>query len=194
MVPEIIILSIISILALYFRNKEFKFRDIKIEIKGYIILIIMAVIEITAQFLFKKFMGSNVLKILSLHWTIYFAIFIVSILNFEKPFMKLMFIGTLLNFIAIVSNDFKMPVLVSHVLSDVEAKKMYLLSGKDLIHSLLTENTKFKFLCDIITLPHPYPFPKTISVGDIFLLLGFFMFWQNTSTLPDKKKHPNKFT
>ena len=188
MVPEIIILSLLSFLILFLRNKEIKLYDIKVEIKGYKILIIMAVIEIAAQFLFKRFTGNNILKVLSFHWTIYFALFIVSIINFEKPFMKLMFIGTLFNFIAIVSNDFKMPVLVSQILTDVEIKKMYLISGQDLIHSLLTEDTNFKLLCDIITLPHPYPFPKTISIGDIFLLLGVFMFWQNAYPSTNQKK------
>lgn len=180
MIPEIIILSFLSIIILIYRNKEFKFNNINIEIKGYKVIIIMAVIELTAQFLFKRFTDNNLLRILSMHWTIYFGILIVSIINFEKPFMKLMFVGTLLNFIAIIFNDFKMPVYVSHLLTDVEAKKMYLSTGQDLIHSLLTEDTKFKIFSDIITLLPPYPFPKTISIGDIFLLSGFFMFWQNT--------------
>lgn len=192
MIPEILILSFLSIIILKLRYKEFKFSHMKLEIKGYTVLILMAVIEITAQFLFKRYSDSSLLKVLSMHWTIYFGLFIVSIINFEKPFMKLMFIGTLLNFIAIIFNDFKMPVYVSDILSDVEAKKMYLLSGQDLIHSLLTEDTKFKIFADIITLPPPYPFPKTISIGDIFLLLGFFVFWQNaypSSTLHEKSAH-----
>lgn len=104
--------------------------------------------------------------------------------------MKLLFIGTLLNFIAIVSNDFKMPVLVSEVLSNVETKKIYLQTGQDLIHSLLTEDTKFKILCDIITLPPPYPFSKTISIGDVSLLLGMFTVWQESATHSKKSQEP----
>ncbi len=178
MLPEIIIISIISIVTLAIRNKMPKLSDIKIEIKGYQVLIAAAVIEIVAGFLYRNFSNSSLLKILSLHWLIYLALFIVTILNFEKPFMKLLFAGTLLNFIAIVSNDFKMPVLVSEILSDTETKRLYLQTGQDLVHSLLTDDTQFKVLCDIITLAPPYPFPKTISLGDISLLLGVFAFWQ----------------
>jgi hypothetical protein len=180
MIPEIIILSLFSFIILYFRKKKLNIFDMNLEIKGYQILIIAAVIEITAEFLFKNISNNNTPKILSLHWLIYIAIFAVTLLNIKKPFMKLLFIGTLLNFIAIVSNDFKMPVLVSEMLSNVEAKKIYLQTGQDLVHSLLTDDTKFKYLCDVITLSPPYPFPKTISIGDIFLLLGVFAFWQES--------------
>lgn len=180
MIPEIIFLSIVSIFILFIKNRKIDLSNIKISIKGYQILIIAAATEIAAEFLYNNFSSNALLKILSLHWLIYLSIFFVTMLNFNKAFMKLLFAGTLLNFIAIVSNDFKMPVLVSEVLSNVEAKKLYLQAGQNLIHSLMTEETKFKVLCDIITLPPPYPFPKTISIGDIFLLLGIFVFWQES--------------
>ncbi len=180
MIPEIIILTLISILILFLRKKTLDFPILKLEIKGYQILIITALMEVTAEYLFKNFSHNEFIKALSFHWIIYFAIFAVTLLNFKRPFMKLLFIGTLLNFIAIVSNDFKMPVLVSELLSNTESKRLYLQTGQDLIHSLLTKNTNFKILCDIITLPPPYPFPKTISIGDIFLLTGIFYVWQES--------------
>ena len=179
MIPEILILTLISIIILLIRKHRLDTSILKLEIKGYQVLIIAAVIEITAEFLYNNFSPNGFIRILSLNWLIYFAIFVVTTLNFKKPFMKLFFIGTLLNFIAIISNDFKMPVLVSEVLSNTEAKKLYLQTGQDLIHSLLTEKTRFKIFCDIITLPPPYPFPKTISIGDILLLLGVFSVWQD---------------
>jgi hypothetical protein len=191
MISEIIFISILSIfLAILILLTTKKRPDIinrNFEIKGYKLLILTAVIEITAQFFFKKFPGSNLLKFLSLSWLIYFAVFYVAARNISKSYMMLFFIGTLLNFIAIVSNGFKMPVLVSEILGDTEAKKIYLQTGKDLIHSLLTDKTKFKFLCDIITIPSPYPYPITISAGDVFLLAGVFAFWQDI--FEGKKSH-----
>ncbi len=180
MIPEILILTIISILILLIRKKTLDISIIKLEIKGYQILIITALIEITAEYLFKHFSNNEFIRVLSFHWIIYLAIFAITLLNFKKPFMKLLFFGTLLNFIAIISNDFKMPVLVSEILTDTEAKKLYLQSGQNLIHSLLTKDTNFKILCDIITLSPPYPFPKTISIGDVFLLIGVFFVWQES--------------
>ncbi|MPM19768.1 hypothetical protein SDC9_66194 [bioreactor metagenome] len=183
MISEIILISILSILIailiLIATKKSPDITNRNFEIKGYKLLILTAVIEITAQFLFKRFPSSSLLRYLSLSWLIYFAIFYVAAINIKKSYMMLFFIGTLLNFIAIASNGFKMPVFVSDVLGDVEAKRLYLQTGQDLIHSLLTDKTKFKFLCDIITIPSPYPFSKTISVGDVFLLAGVFAFWQD---------------
>jgi len=183
MITEIILISLLSIffaiLNLSIRKRKFNFSSNKVKIRGYKVLILMAVIEITAQFLFKKYTDNNLLRILSFSWLIYIAIFYVTSLNIKKSYMMLFFMGTLLNFIAIASNDFKMPVLVSEILTDVESKKEFLLNGQDLIHSLLTSDTKFKFLCDIITIPPPYPFSKTISIGDVFLLSGIFAFWQD---------------
>lgn len=183
MLFEIIFFSLLSIITaiivLLFKKRSFDLNRYNINIRGYKLLILAAVIKITAEFLFKKYTDITLLRILSLNWVIYFGLIYVSLLNIKNPFMMLIFLGTLFNFAAIAANGFKMPVYVSEQLFDVEAKKMFLLSGKDLVHTLLTEETKLKFLCDIITLHPPYPFPKAISLGDVFLLAGVFAFWQD---------------
>ena len=183
MIYEIIFFSLLSviigIITLSVQKRKFDFDKYHVRIRGYKVMILAAVIKITAEFLFKRYTNISILRILSLNWIIYLGLLYVSFLNIKKSYMMLIFIGTLFNFLAIATNDFKMPVYVSELLSDVEAKKMFLLSGKDLVHSLLTEETKLKFLCDIITLHPPYPFPKTISVGDVFLLSGIHAFWQD---------------
>lgn len=194
MIPEIIFTSILSIIIaivnLAAKKQDLDFLNKEVKIKGYEMLIAAAVIEITAQFLFKRNPGSSILRFLSMSWLIYFALFYVTLHNISKSYMMLFFIGTLMNFIAITSNGFKMPVYVSDALSDIEAKKIYLQTGKDLIHSLLTDSTRFKILCDIITIPSPYPYPITISIGDVFLLSGIFAFWQDL--LEGKKRVKTK--
>jgi hypothetical protein len=108
-------------------------------------------------------------------------------MNIRKDFMKPLFVGTLFNFIAIISNDFKMPVLILNS----EKNRIFLQSGQDLIHSLLTDSTHFKILCDIITIPYPYPFVKTISIGDVLLLVGIFIFWQKAFVNNEQSKVQN---
>jgi len=183
MVFEIIFFSILSIISativLLFKKRSFDLESYNLNIRGWKILILSAVVKITAEFLFKKYPGISLLQILSLNWVIYFGLIYVSLLNIRSSYMMLIFFGTLFNFAAIAANGFKMPVYVSDLLNDVEAKKMFLLSGKDLVHTLLTEETRLKFLCDIFTLHPPYPFPKAISVGDVFLFAGVFAFWQD---------------
>lgn len=183
---EIILVSVFSLLILLLRNGKPLISKINIEIKGYKLLIAMAVIEITAVFLSKRFPDAALFRILSMSWLIYLPIIAVSLLNIKKHYMKLFLAGTLLNFTAIVSNGFKMPVYINESIQNSLATKQYLESGMDLIHSLLTESTRFKYLCDIITLPPPYPFVKTVSIGDILLLCGIFLFIQiefNTSNI-----------
>ncbi len=194
---EIVFFSLLSIVTaiifLKIKKRKFNFNRYKVRIRGYKVLILAAFIKIAAEFLFRIFANVSLLRILSLNWIIYFGLLYVSLLNIKKSFMMLVFFGTLFNFAAILANDFKMPVYVSELLTDVEAKKIFLLSGKDLVHSLLTEETRLKFLCDIFTLHPPYPFPKTISVGDVFLLAGIFAFWQDlfyeSSIRPKRSKH-----
>lgn len=189
MIPEIILFSIISIVTLLLRGK--KINTVNFKIKGYHILIIAAAIELAAEFVYKNFGSDGLLKPLSFHWLIYLAILAVTLLNFNKTFMKFLFIGTLLNFIAIISNGFKMPVLITELISNAESKRIYLQTGQDLIHSLLNEETRFKILCDIIPLPPPYPYPKSLSIGDVFLLIGIFTAWQESSYKKIKISHPS---
>lgn len=177
---EMILVSVVSLLILNFRKGSLDISKFQIEIKGYKVLILMAAIEITAILLFRQFSDVNLLRVLSMFWIIYFPILIISLLNINKHCMRLFFIGTLLNLTAIVFNDFKMPVYIAQAAANGQTTIAYLSSGSDLIHSLLNDTTRFKFLCDIITLPPPYPFVKTISLGDIFLLSGIFIFWQES--------------
>lgn len=48
----------------------------------------------------------------------------------------------------------------------------------DLGHTLLVAETKMKFLSDIIFIGPPYPLPKILSLGDLFLIVGVFWFIQ----------------
>ena len=180
---EIIIVSVISILILLIRKVKLDLSKIKLEIKGYQIFIIAAAIEFIAVFLFKKYPDFKIFEILSVSYVIYPAIIIVALINIKSNYMKLFFLGTLLNFIAIAFNGFKMPVYIPESAANSQATIVFLESGLDLIHSLMTDSTRFKILCDIITIPPPYPFVKTISLGDILLLLGIFVFWQETFSL-----------
>ena len=112
------------------------------------------------------------------------------IMNIEKKYMRLLLIGILLNLIVIAGNGGKMPVSLNglkgmHVETALPHREF------DIKHIGITENTKFKYLADIILIPKPYPFPKILSIGDIFLMLGIFMFFQEEIFI--KKKEDPKF-
>lgn len=100
------------------------------------------------------------------------------ILNIKKKFMKFILIGIMLNFIVIFANGGKMPVSFKgftgyeHYTENMPEKSF------DIKHSLVTEDTKLVYLADVIVIPRPYPLARIISVGDIFLMIGVFLFFQ----------------
>ena len=79
-----------------------------------------------------------------------------------------------MNLIAIDLNNGFMPVDASilNYMSDSFAEGMRL----DAIRVISDSSTKVKFLIDNIVIPRPYPLPKILSIGDILLSLGGFLF------------------
>jgi hypothetical protein len=43
-------------------------------------------------------------------------------------------------------------------------------------HQILTESSNLGFLGDIIPLTHPYPREQVISIGDVIMNIGIFIF------------------
>jgi len=93
--------------------------------------------------------------------------------------MKLIGIGVAINFIAILANGGRMPVSAKALLKADMGDMLPLLNSKSyVIHTLLTEKSHLKFLTDIIPLPHPYPKPRVLGVGDIVMSIGLFILIQ----------------
>ncbi len=87
--------------------------------------------------------------------------------------------GILINFIAILANKGQMPVSLWALKKAGMLNFLPLLTSKNYtIHTLLTSESKLKFLADIIPLPPPYPRPKVVSVGDVIMAVGVFFLIQ----------------
>lgn len=162
-----------------------KFKDIgELNIrKGYLFIIGFG-IEFLSVFLYAKniegisdFLGEYFIFIHSLS---YLLIFIGLIYNFNRKSMILVFIGALLNYIVIVANGGQMPVSGSGLsLLGMEQYLEVLKSNSVITHTLINDSTNLYFLGDIIPTPKFYPFPKMISIGDVFLGIGIFALIQN---------------
>ena len=89
--------------------------------------------------------------------------------------MNIIHTGVILNGLPILFNGGKMPVS-ENALINLGMKDTLLVLEKNLMfnHTLITENTRFKILSDII--PLKYPYPNVISIGDIFIILGIMLF------------------
>ncbi|MDO6657262.1 DUF5317 domain-containing protein [Anaerobacillus sp. 1_MG-2023] len=101
--------------------------------------------------------------------------------------IMLLFIGVLLNFIVMAINGGRMPVSLeaANILDPAYAEAIKNgLYGK---HAVLTDSTTFGFLGDIIPITDPYPKDQVISIGDIIMNIGIFVFIQRVMV---KSKHP----
>lgn len=172
-----------------------KFRNIeKIEIKGYYLLLIAAGIQIISSILkgIGFINGFNLERgLLFLHILSYIFMIVCVILNLKKNSMKAFLIGIILNFIVIFANGGKMPVSLNGIkgIND-NIGSVLPISEFDIKHQGVTSDTKFVYLSDIILIPEPYPVPKILSVGDIFIMIGLFIFLQEAMVI-NENKNPN---
>ncbi|MBB6216449.1 hypothetical protein HNQ80_002549 [Anaerosolibacter carboniphilus] len=166
-----------------------KFRGGKIKNLAYIyiekwwLVTLAALIEFTASWIRGREISSMWQYVDQYIWLIhlitYGLLIYVMICNRKLSGFKLILIGIILNFIVILSNGGRMPVNISGIDPIVYQEKIEILqSGRDLVHTVLDETTLFGFLGDVIHLKKPYPLPKTLSIGDLFMMVGVFLFVQ----------------
>jgi len=106
----------------------------------------------------------------------YIFLFIGVLLNISRWPVMVVFAGVLSNFIAVISNRGFMPVSGEGLVKAGYDISAVLSPQLDMNHVLITSQTRFPFLTDIIAVPRPYPFPQMLSIGDILICLGLFFF------------------
>jgi len=108
----------------------------------------------------------------------YLLLFVFVLSNRKHKYMKLIGMGILLNFLVMLFNGGAMPVS-RHALEVASlAKQVEMIqSGTLPNYTLMTHDTPLWILADIIYVP--WPKEQFISVGDIILMLGIFLFIQD---------------
>lgn len=152
----------------------------KLHINGWYLFLVAGLIQVSMSWLKgKELLGSEFFDkyFIYVHLITYLIMILGVLLNMRKNFMKFILIGMLLNFIVIFANNGKMPVAFKNV-PGYEHYTEDMLDKTDIKHSLVTEDTKFVYLADVIILPRPYPLARIISFGDIILMIGVFLFFQ----------------
>jgi hypothetical protein len=109
-------------------------------------------------------------------------------INRNQPGLIVIFAGVLLNFIVMALNGGRMPV-------SIEAAQFL---GREYIdalkagvygkHQAITSETLLPFLGDIIPLSPPYPRRQVISIGDVVINVGGFLFIQHLMLSASSKK------
>ncbi|WP_261130818.1 DUF5317 domain-containing protein [Bacillus sp. Marseille-Q3570] len=103
----------------------------------------------------------------------------------------LILIGVFLNFIVMAANDGRMPVSLEAAKTLDPAYGEALQEGYYGKHTALTEETLLGFLGDVIALPKFYPREQVISIGDIIMNIGIFLFIQTLMVKRTVKRKPS---
>jgi len=90
------------------------------------------------------------------------------------------FAGVAMNFIVMVVNGGRMPVSLEAA-SVLDPVYVQMLKDGTVMykHALLDESTRLPFLGDIIPLTSPYPRSQAISIGDVVMNIGIFIYLQH---------------
>ncbi len=167
---------LISILVGFFRKGNLKFLTKPLFKWGWIFPILLVV-----QFLIFNFQN-DIDWIAQVSPWIFMSIYIIGLIflwkNRTLKGFNFILIGVFLNFIVMFLNGGRMPVseeaavVLDPLYIDALKTELY---GK---HMLLTESTRLPFLGDIIPITSPYPKDQVISIGDVIMNIGIFLFIQ----------------
>ena len=131
------------------------------------------------------FLGSKEIKFV-LDYSPYMIIFSYIVLllavwyNKTLKGIKIIALGIIFNFIVIVANGGHMPVLLSSLYKvGLNDFALVLKEGTYTTHILISEETLFRFLADVIPLSPPSPDPSVVSAGDFLMFYGVFGLIQN---------------
>lgn len=167
-----------------------------IEIRAWYLLILAALLQIGLSLLkgldlsFGKIIFNN--YFLYIHGLSYLLMIVCIGLNIKKSSMKLFFIGIILNCMVIFANGGQMPVSINGI-KGINTKVELPLGSFDIKHQPVSQDTKLVYLSDIILIPKPYPLPKILSIGDVFLMMGLFLFLQEAMVGNKKRSDPNSY-
>jgi hypothetical protein len=123
---------------------------------------------------------------------IYIVVYILGLvflfINRSHPGFIVIFIGVFLNFLVMAINGGRMPVSAEAAAILDPSYIQALKDGLYAKHAILGSSTKLGMLADIIPLTDPYPRTQVISIGDVVMNIGIFLFIQHLMVQMPKEK------
>ncbi len=145
--------------------------------RGFLLVIAGFAIQLTI--FSSKFASSSLSYLTPYLYILSLAVLFVPIaLNLKYHGMKITLVGFLSNFLAIVSNGGYMPQDISllELAGNVEKAELLRTLGKFYNGIAMSNNTKFKFLSDILVVTKPNFLAAVYSIGDVFIAIGLCIF------------------
>ena len=110
--------------------------------------------------------------------TSYILIIIPLLFNLKINGIFFSLTGTILNAIVIIANNGMMPVTKNALVATGYDRSLEIGQKLDMIHYVANGSTRINLLSDFIPIPRPYPIPHVLSIGDVLLCIGLFLFIQ----------------
>jgi hypothetical protein len=151
----------------------------KIQIRGGLIFPILLVLQLLIYYLHKD--SGFLASINGYLFMVFYVIgLIVLWLNRNEKGFWFILVGVFLNFLVMLVNGGKMPVSLEAAVSALDPVYAQMLQAGTVVskHILMTDSTHFSFLGDIIPLSPPYPRSQVLSIGDIIMNFGIFIYLQ----------------
>jgi hypothetical protein len=130
----------------------------------------------------------------SIYMVVYILGLVFLFINRNHPGFIVIFIGVFLNFLVMAINGGRMPVSAEAAAildpNFIQALK----DGLYAKHAILDSSTKLGMLGDIIPLTDPYPRTQVISIGDVVMNIGIFLFIQYLMVHIPKNKEVEDIT
>ncbi|MCD9026568.1 DUF5317 domain-containing protein [Cohnella silvisoli] len=152
----------------------------QIRIKGGMIFPILLGIQLVLYFLHGK-----ISFIEQYNGYMFMAVYVAGLyvlwLNRKEKGFWWIFAGVALNFLVMLVNGGKMPVSIEATASVLGPAYTQMLTDGTAVskHIALSDSTILPFLGDIIPLTSPYPRSQVISIGDVVMNVGIFIYLQN---------------
>lgn len=168
---ELILLSVI--IGLIRGGKLSRFKDINFKKMWLFILALVIQYFLVSKNLIEEFHYFDKIDIYIKQLIIisYVLLFIGIIVNLRYKSLWSVLTGSVLNFIVLVANNWKLPILE-------EGLELVGLDTLLPLYTQIVEGTKFPILGGIIIVSKPYPFPRIFSIGDLIISLGLFILIQ----------------
>lgn len=110
----------------------------------------------------------------------YVFLVIYLLLNITNRQLVIVFVGVILNGLAFIFNNGKMPVSVEGLkLAGLNNVVDLVAANKLALYAPLTDGTKYGFLSKLIIIQKPFPYNAVLSIGDVVIALGLFIFIQS---------------
>lgn len=102
------------------------------------------------------------------------------IMNYKIRPLWISFIGFIMNFFVMFSNGWKKPVIIEGLKLAGKGSLVEIIQEKSIsIFTPLVEGSKYPLFGNIIAFAKPYPIGKVVSIGDIIVGIGLFIFIQD---------------